>query len=79
MSIENRLIFPSREKVAKAALATLVVTLPLAGFFARKELSLQNTKNKQQALAEKTRQEAIKASQDSNDSGDSGFIFPRGI
>lgn len=77
MIIENRLGFPSRERVAKAAAVTLVIAAPVAGIIARKELSLRRAKKEQQDFEEETRQDAIRLFQDNNNSGNSGFEFPQ--
>lgn len=77
MSVESRLSFPSRERVFKAALATAVVTLPVASFLARREVSQFKIKKEQQALMDKSKQELSRELEDSNNSGDSGFIFSK--
>lgn len=77
MSIESRLGFRSKEKALKFASATLVLALPLAGYIARRELSLRKTKNEEQCMFESRRREAITISDDSINSGDSGLIFSR--
>ena len=75
MSIENGLSNASKERVVIATVATLVFTAPVAGYLVKKELSLRKTKKEQQVFAEQNLQEAIKVSKDSNNSGDSGFLF----
>lgn len=77
MVIESRLGFPSKEKALKVASATLVVALPLAGYLARRELSLRKTKNEEQNEFELRKREALRVSDDSINSGDSGLIFSR--
>lgn len=64
MGLESRLGFPSKEKAAKATIATLVFTVPIAGFIARREISLRK--------AEKRRI----FEEGNNSSGDFGAIFP---
>lgn len=75
MSTENGLSHVSKEKVVIATVATLVFTAPVAGYFVKKELSLRKIKEEQHVFAERNLQEAIKVSKDSNNSGDSGFLF----
>lgn len=76
MNLENRIGFPSKAKALKLASATVVVTLPLAGYFAKRELSLRKIRSEEQKKAE-LRREALMASDDSINSGDSGLIFSR--
>ncbi len=65
MGLESRLSCLSREKAAKAAVATtLVVGVPIAGFIARREISLRKAE-RQRILEE-----------GNNSSGDFGVIFP---
>jgi hypothetical protein len=79
MSVENGICFPSRERFTRAAIVTAVVTLPIAGFVARREMSLRKTRQAEIDLADKSRLDAINASEESANSGDSGFVFPREI
>lgn len=77
MTIERRLDFPSKKRALKFASATLVVTLPLVGYFARKEHSLRKTRNEEQNRIQLRKKEAFNISDDSINSGDSGIIFSR--
>lgn len=77
MSVENRLIFSSRERVFKAAIVTAAISLPVAGLLARREVAQSRINKEQQALMDKSRQKLIMESEDSNNSGDSGFIFSK--
>lgn len=77
MSVENRLSFPSRERIFKAAIATAVVSFPVAGFLVKREVSQFRIKKEQQALIDKSKKELITQPEDSSNSGDSGFIFSK--
>jgi hypothetical protein len=75
MSIESRLGLSSREKAIKIASAAVIVSLPVAGMLVRREVYLRRTKQQegeQEALVKRT---AELTSEDSRNSGDSGFIF----
>lgn len=66
MGLESRLGHLSKDRAAKAVVATLVFTLPIAGLIARREISLR--KAERQRIME----------EGNNSSGDFGIIFTRG-
>jgi len=75
MNVESRLGLFSKEKTAKVAAATLIASAPLAILVAAKEISLRNKQKEKQRLEKQEYQKAVRLARESNNSGDSSFIF----
>lgn len=75
MSIESRFGLPSKQRAIKVASATLVVSLPLAGYLVRREISARRIENERSKNLDTRRTEMAKITEESLNSGDSGFVF----
>lgn len=75
MSIESRFGLPSKKRAMKVASTTLIISLPIAGFLVRREFSSRRIKNELSRNLDVKRNESTRITEDSINSGDSGFIF----